>query len=106
MNGTVKQFKDALDKMKEIYPYDDSKTNVSTRNPISNDDDYIEICTLDENAGIRIIMGKQIRYEDANISEEQVCKSIAHDDSDAIMREFVLNNQREGCTNTRKTTIN
>lgn len=35
MTGTVKQFKDILDEMKTIYPFDDSKTYIQTRDIVN-----------------------------------------------------------------------
>lgn len=67
MNGTVKQFKEALEEMKTIYPYEDDKTVIQTRDAISLGNNHLSISTKDEKTGILIEMSKSItpemRYE-------------------------------------------
>lgn len=59
MRGTVKQFKDALEEMKKIYPYDDEKTQLTTHNIMTMSCDVLEISTTDEDTGIKIVMAKR-----------------------------------------------
>lgn len=61
MRGTVKQFKNALEEMKKIYPYDDEKTQLTTHNIMTMSHDVLEISTTDENTGIRVVMAKQCK---------------------------------------------
>lgn len=63
MNGTVKQFKEALEEMKTIYPYDDNKTVIQTRDIISLGNNHLSIATKDEKTGILIEMSKSINPE-------------------------------------------
>lgn len=60
MHGTVKQFKEALDEMKTIYPYEDEKTRLSTMCPESLVHNTLNIVTQDEKTGIYISMSKNI----------------------------------------------
>lgn len=61
MRGTVKQFKDMLEEMKKIYPFEDEKTQLSTHNVLSMQNDALEIKTVDEKTGITIIMSKSCK---------------------------------------------
>ena len=63
MNGTVKQFKEALEEMKTIYPYEDDKTVIQTRDTISLGNNHLSIATRDEKTGILIEMSKSINPE-------------------------------------------
>ena len=63
MNGTVKQFKEALEEMKTIYPYEDDKTVIQTRDIISLGNNHLSIATRDEKTGILIEMSKSINPE-------------------------------------------
>lgn len=63
MNGTVKQFKDALEEMKTIYPFDDSKTFIQTRDIINMGNNHLSISTKDDKTGIIIEMSKSITTE-------------------------------------------
>lgn len=58
MRGTVKQFKDMLEEMKTVYSYDDEKTRLSTHNIFSRENDSLELETIDEKTGIKIVMSK------------------------------------------------
>lgn len=60
MNGTVKQFKDALDEMKTIYPFEDEKTRIQTRDMIELSHNHLSIVTKDEKTGVWIEMSKKI----------------------------------------------
>lgn len=66
MRGTVKEFKDILDEMKGIYPYEDEKTWLSTHNILTREPDSLEIATVDETTGISIVMAKrcEVRKEE------------------------------------------
>lgn len=61
--GTVKQFKDALDEMKKIYPYDDEKTRLCTLDCTTQSHDRVEIYTVDDSTGIEITMSKFIKRD-------------------------------------------
>lgn len=63
MNATVKQFKDGLEETKTIYPYDDDKTYIQTRNLESLSHNHLDIVTKDEKTGILIEMSKNIARE-------------------------------------------
>ena len=60
MRGTVKQFKDMLEEMKTIYPYDDEKTLLSTDCVRTMSSDRLEIRTVDEKTGVTIVMAKDV----------------------------------------------
>lgn len=62
MRGTVKQFKDALEEMKMIYPYEEKKTYLSTHNILEcrNISSFLEVTTEDEITGIKITMAKDV----------------------------------------------
>ena len=62
--GTVKQFKDVLEEMKKVYPYDDEKTRLSTIDVYRNVPCSVEIITTDKATGVEIIMQKSITVED------------------------------------------
>ena len=44
MNGTVKQFKDTLEVMRKVYPFDDAKTKMQTRDILSLDHNHLFDC--------------------------------------------------------------
>ena len=55
-----------LDEMKTIYPYEDEKTRLSTHDVFSMSHHALEIETVDEDTGIKIVMSKRCReVEDA-----------------------------------------
>jgi hypothetical protein len=60
VGGTVKQFYNALYEMKSIYPFDDEKTQICTRNEYSLAENQLSIVTVDEKTGITIQMSKPI----------------------------------------------
>ncbi len=60
--GTVKQFKEALDEMKKIYPFDDKKTRMDTRSVFTDNANNLTIITIDEETGIGIQLTKNIPY--------------------------------------------
>ena len=60
MIGTVKNFKDAIEEMKSIYPFDESKTRLSTHNIVEFTHGTLELCTTDEKTGITICMSKRV----------------------------------------------
>ena len=62
MRGTVKQFKDALEEMKMIYPYEEDSTYLSTHNILEcrNMYSFLEVTTEDQATGIRITMAKDV----------------------------------------------
>ena len=60
VGGTVKQFKDALEEMKKIYPFDDEKTRICTRSEYSLAENQLSIVTVDEKTNITVQMSKPI----------------------------------------------
>jgi hypothetical protein len=60
MNGTVKQFKDTLELMRSIYPFEDDKTRIQTRNFESLDHNHLSLRTQDEKTGVWIEMTKNV----------------------------------------------
>ena len=60
MHGTVKQFKDTLDVMKTIYPFEDDKTRMSTEDPMRMAHDTLYIETTDETTGVKITMSRRV----------------------------------------------
>lgn len=68
MNGTVKQFLDALEEMREVYPFENEKTRIVTYDivtPFKND--WLQVSTIDEKTGIRICMSKHIEVQNERI---------------------------------------
>lgn len=63
MNGTVRQFKDAIEELRTIYPFDDDKAFMSTYDLKSCSPNYLQIRAVDEKTGIEIIMSKRINCE-------------------------------------------
>ena len=63
MNGTVGQFKDVIEEMRTIYPFDDDKAFMSTYDLRSCSPNHLQICAVDEKTGIEIIMSKRINCE-------------------------------------------
>lgn len=64
MTGTVKQFKDALEEMRSIYPYQDDKTYIQTRDIVNLGHDHLSLATTDEKTGILIEMSKKVTREE------------------------------------------
>lgn len=60
MVGTVKQFKDMIEEMRTVYPFEDDKTYLSTHNIVSGDNSRLEIQTKDEKTGVDIVMSKHV----------------------------------------------
>lgn len=60
MNSTVKQFKDTLEEMRKIYPFNDDKTRMSTHNILSHESNYLEIQTVDDETGISVCLAKHM----------------------------------------------
>lgn len=60
MNGTVKQFKDAIEEMRKIYPFKDEYTHLSIYNTVSEEHKRLELCTVDKETGITVCMSKVI----------------------------------------------
>ena len=63
MNGTVKQFKDTLEVMRNVYPFDDAKTRMQTRDILSLDQNHLSIVTQDEKTGVWIEMSRNLVTE-------------------------------------------
>lgn len=61
--GTVKQFLNALDEMRNIYHFDDNETQICTRSEISMSDNALSIHTVDKSTGIVIEMTKLLPRE-------------------------------------------
>ena len=62
--GTVKQFLNALDEMRDIYHFDDNETQICTRSEIAMSDNSLSIRTMDKSTGIIIEMTKPLPRED------------------------------------------
>jgi hypothetical protein len=62
-SANVKQFLDALQEMKAIYPFDDEKTILCTRDLATLSHNSLSIRTKDEYTGIFIEMSKDLRLE-------------------------------------------
>lgn len=60
MNGTVKQFKDTLEVMRSVYPFEDDKTRMQTRELKSLDHNHLSIVTQDERTGVCIEMSRDL----------------------------------------------
>ena len=59
-DANVKQFLDALNEMKTIYPFDEEKTIFCTRDFASLRHNVLSIRTQDEKTGIYIEMSKNL----------------------------------------------
>lgn len=59
-NGTVKQFMDALEEMRSLYPFKDEETYICTHGIRTMGDTCLAIATTDEKTGIHIEMTKDI----------------------------------------------
>lgn len=59
MKVTVKQYKDLLEEMKKVYPYEDEKTNINYMFDMISRYPNLEIQTKDEKTGVIIVMSKQ-----------------------------------------------
>lgn len=60
MVGTVKQFKDTIEEMKSIYPFDDEKAYMRTHDLMAKDNRKLQIQVTDEKTGVLIVMEKHI----------------------------------------------
>ena len=60
MNGTVKQFKDTLELMHSVYPFEDDKTRIQTRSIQSLEHDHVSIITQDEKTGVWVEMSRDL----------------------------------------------
>ena len=61
--GTVKQFMDALEEMRTIYPFKDEDTRLCTRDFRTLSHNSLSIRTVDEKTGVYIEMSKDIPGE-------------------------------------------
>lgn len=65
MNGTVKQFKDTLEEMKTIYPYEDDKTYIQTRNDLVElGHNNLCLVNTDEKTGVLVELSKKVVRND------------------------------------------
>ena len=62
-DGTVKQFIEALDEMRKIYPFNDEETRICTIRMESLSHDGVQIITRDKNTGVDIMMSKSFGAE-------------------------------------------
>lgn len=62
MNGTIKQFKDAIEEMRKIYPFKDELTHLSTYNIMSKEHNMLELRTVDKETGITVCLSKVIGF--------------------------------------------
>lgn len=61
---TLKQFHDALEVMRTIYPFQDDKTCLGNLKDLPSDSfRNVEIITIDEKTGIQIVMSKGVNDE-------------------------------------------
>lgn len=60
MVGTVKQFKDMIEEMRSIYPFDDEKAYMSTYNLVTHENSRLQIQVKDEKTGVLIVMEKHV----------------------------------------------
>ena len=60
MVGTVKQFKDMIEEMRSIYPFDDEKACMSTHDLVTHDNSRLQIQVKDEKTGVLIVMEKHV----------------------------------------------
>ena len=60
MVGTVKQFKDMIEEMKSIYPFDEEKAYMSTHDLMTKDNFKLQIQVTDEKTGILVVMEKHV----------------------------------------------
>lgn len=63
MGGTVKQFYEAIEEMRSIYPFRDSEARLRTDRIESGEPNQLTIITRDEKTGIYIRMTKEIPAE-------------------------------------------
>ena len=58
----MKQFRDTVEEMRTIYPFEDDKTHIcELYDLITNEIRCVEIMTLDKRTNTRIIMSKEVR---------------------------------------------
>lgn len=62
--GTVKQFLEALDEMRKIYPFKDEETHICTRDIRNLSHNTLSIRTADEKTGIYIEMTKDLMWRE------------------------------------------
>lgn len=60
MIGTVKQFKDMIEEMRLIYPFDDEKAYMSTHDLVTRENSRLQIQVKDEKTGVFIVMEKYV----------------------------------------------
>lgn len=60
MNGTVKQFKDTLELMRSVYPFEDDKTRMQTRDIQCLDHNHLSVVVQDEKTGVWIEMSRNL----------------------------------------------
>lgn len=60
MAATVKQFLDTLETMRSIYPFENAKTRLQTRNIASLEHDHLSIVTQDERTGVWVELSRNM----------------------------------------------
>ena len=60
MHGTVQQFKDALEIMRNVYPFKDDETRMGTEDPMRMSHDTLYLDTVDKPTGVRITMSRRV----------------------------------------------
>ena len=60
MVGTVKQFKDMIEEMRSIYPFDDEKAYMSIHDLATRENSRLQIHVKDEKTGVLIVMEKHV----------------------------------------------
>ncbi len=61
--GTVKQFREAIEEMRTLYPFEDDKTRLSTADFRTLAPTCLTLATTDEKTGVFITMSKNIPRE-------------------------------------------
>lgn len=65
IGATVAQFKETLETMKKVYPFEDDKTKiVSDSNPYDLAHTFLEVTTMDESTGVKVNLSKNIETEE------------------------------------------
>ncbi len=60
MYGTVKQFHDAIEEMRSIYPFENEDAKMTDFDIISRNRDCLQITIEDERTGIVVTLSKKI----------------------------------------------
>lgn len=61
--ATVKQFVDAIEEMRKVYPFKDESTRMSIMDSCRMTPNHLTVITTDERTGVVITMSKDIPSE-------------------------------------------